>query len=158
MVRMCLNRLPVTIIGVALLLLPLVSQAKELPAFPGAEGYGANTPGGRGGKVILVTNRNDSGPGSLRAACETKGPRIVVFRIAGVIDLETPVEITEPYITIAAQTAPGDGICLRQRGIGIKTVLSDNALTAEPRFSRGNSRLVDAQGSRRRCLHSIAIA
>ncbi len=84
-----------------------------LPAFPGAEGFGALTPGGRGGRVLFVTNVKDAGPGSFREACLAKGPRIVVFRVGGLITLETPLRITEPYITIAGQTAPGDGICLR---------------------------------------------
>lgn len=88
-------------------------SARDLPAFPGAEGFGAMTPGGRGGKVLLVTNLNDAGPGSLRAACEASGPRIVVFRVAGMIDLAKAIVIAKPFITIAGQTAPGDGICLR---------------------------------------------
>lgn len=86
---------------------------RAVPAFPGAEGFGANARGGRGGKVLLVTNLNDSGPGSFREACQTKGPRIVVFRTGGTIDLKSALHVTEPYITIAGQTAPGDGICLR---------------------------------------------
>ena len=95
--------------------------AEGLPAFPGAEGFGAKTPGGRGGKVILVSNLNDSGPGSLRAACEAKGPRMVVFRVSGIIDLDQTIVIREPSITIAGQTAPGDGICLRRHGLDIRT-------------------------------------
>jgi hypothetical protein len=79
------------------------------PGFPGAEGFGAATPGGRGGWTIEVTNLNDSGPGSLREACAAKGPRIVVFRVSCVIDLQTPVRVTEPHLTIAGQTAPGEG-------------------------------------------------
>src|SRR5262245_36969468 len=80
-------------------------------AFPGAEGYGRFAVGGRGGSIIRVTNLNSSGPGSLREACETNGPRIVIFDVAGIIDVGTPITITDPYITIAGQTAPGDGIC-----------------------------------------------
>jgi pectate lyase len=98
------------------------SEAEEaIPAFPGAEGFGSKTPGGRGGKVVFVTNLSDSGPGSLRAACETAGPRTVVFRVGGLITLKTPLIISEPYLTIAAQTAPGDGVCLRSDNFRIVT-------------------------------------
>jgi pectate lyase len=87
--------------------------ALPIPAFPGAEGFGANSVGGRGGRVIEVTNLSDSGPGTLRAAIEAEGPRIVVFRVAGTIELKTSLEIIHPYITIAGQTAPGGGVTLK---------------------------------------------
>lgn len=83
----------------------------DIPAFPGAQGYGARTPGGRGGQVIAVTNLNAKGPGSLQAACDAKGPRIVVFKVAGTIDGD--VKIKNDFITIAGQTAPGDGITIK---------------------------------------------
>jgi hypothetical protein len=82
-------------------------------AFPGAEGYGAYAKGGRGGKILFVTNLNDSGPGSLREAIETKGPRTVIFRVGGLIETKGLV-VREPYLTIAGQTAPGDGICIKK--------------------------------------------
>jgi pectate lyase len=91
----------------------------SIPAFPGAEGYGAMTRGGRGGKVIMVTNLNDTGPGSLRDACETEGPRIVVFTVSGTITLESRLRISNPYITIAGQTAPGEGICIKKYPLSI---------------------------------------
>jgi pectate lyase len=89
------------------------AQARAVPAFPGAEGFGATTPGGRGGRVIFVTNLDDAGPGSFRAACEAEGPRIVIFRVSGLISLTQPIVIKNAFVTIAGQTAPGDGICLR---------------------------------------------
>ncbi len=88
-------------------------RASQIPAFPGAEGFGAKTGGGRRGRVIEVTNLDDSGPNSLRAAVEAEGPRIVVFRLAGTINLKSNLVITHPYITIAGQTAPGEGITVR---------------------------------------------
>ena len=69
---------------------------EPLPAFAGAEGFGANTAGGRGGRVVEVTNLNDQGPGSLRAAIEAEGPRIVVFRVGGTIEVNSPLAIAQP--------------------------------------------------------------
>ena len=101
--------------------LALPVRAADLPSFPGAEGFGATTPGGRGGKVLFVTNLEDSGPGSLRAACEADGPRIVIFRVAGTIALKRPITVTKPFLTVAGQSAPGDGVCLRDAPFGIAT-------------------------------------
>ncbi|BET67161.1 hypothetical protein ASA1KI_20790 [Opitutales bacterium ASA1] len=81
-------------------------------AFPGAEGMGRFAIGGRGGRVIAVTTLEDDGPGSLREAIEAEGPRTVVFRVGGAIRLKSRLVIRNPYITIAGQTAPGDGIAV----------------------------------------------
>jgi pectate lyase len=90
-----------------------IATAPSIPAFPEAEGFGAGSVGGRGGRVIQVTNLNDNGAGSLRTAVEAEGPRIVVFRVGGTIELQSPLNIRNPYITIVGQTAPGGGITLK---------------------------------------------
>jgi pectate lyase len=97
---------------------PAPAQTKQ-KAFPTAEGYGQYAQGGRGGKTLWVTNLNDAGPGSLREAVETPGPRTVTFRVGGIIELKSQLSITEPYLTIAGQTAPGDGVCLKGRRVHV---------------------------------------
>lgn len=110
-------------------------QAK-IPAFPGAEGGGAYSFGGRGGRVITVDNLNDSGPGSFRDACEQGGARIIVFNVAGIIKLKTPVIVRAPYITIAGQTAPGDGVCIAGESFEIDT---HDVVVRHMRFRRGET-------------------
>lgn len=106
----------------------------KIPAFPGAEGGGQYTFGGRGGKVITVTSLADRGPGTLREACETGGARIVVFNVAGIIRIETPIIVMAPYITIAGQTAPGDGICIAGESFWVNT---HDVVIRHVRFRRG---------------------
>lgn len=106
----------------------------DIPAFPGAEGGGAYTPGGRGGKVIVVTSLADEGPGTFREACETGGARIIVFNVSGVIRLSSPIHLRAPYVTIAGQTAPGDGVCLTGASFLIDT---HDVVIRHMRFRRG---------------------
>jgi len=110
-------------------------QAK-IPAFPGAEGGGMYSFGGRGGRVIEVTNLNDYGPGSFRDACEQGGARIVVFNVAGIIHLSKPISIRAPYITIEGQSAPGDGICIAGESVWVDT---HDVVVRFMRFRRGNT-------------------
>jgi hypothetical protein len=127
----------------------LGSSAYAIPAFPGAEGFGAITPGGRGGTVYVVTNLNNSGPGSFRAACEASGTRTVVFAISGKIQLLTELSVTNPYITIAGQTAPGDGVCISGETFSLDT---HDIIVRHLRFRRGTdvtTRSDDALGSDR---------
>ena len=106
-----------------------------VPAFPGAEGAGAATPGGRGGRVYVVNSPADSGPGTFREAVEAEGPRVVVFGVAGLITLEKPVEINQPFLTLAGQTAPGVGVCIRGESVHINT---HDVVVRYMRFRRGN--------------------
>lgn len=110
-----------------------LKQAK-IPAFPGAEGGGMYTQGGRGGKVLTVTNLNDDGPGSFRWACEQGGARIIVFNVSGIIWLKTPVILRAPYVTIAGQTAPGDGVCIAGQSFQVNT---HDVIVRHMRFRRG---------------------
>ena len=97
-------------------------DAETRPAFPGAQGWAAHTPGGRGGRIVRVTTLATEGPGSFLEAVSAKGPRIVVFEVGGVIDLGLKtVKIREPFLTIAGQTAPQPGITLIRGGIDIAT-------------------------------------
>lgn len=110
-----------------------LKQAK-IPAFPGAEGGGMYTAGGRGGKVLVVTNLNDDGPGSFRWACEQGGARIIVFNVSGIIWLKTPIILRAPYVTIAGQTAPGDGVCIAGQSFQVNT---HDVIVRHMRFRRG---------------------
>ena len=115
---------------------PVDLPQASIPAFPGAEGGGAYTAGGRGGKVYVVTSLADSGPGTLRDACEQGGARTIVFNIAGIIRLKTPLIIRAPYVTIAGQTAPGDGVCVAGESVWINT---HDVVIRYMRFRRGET-------------------
>ena len=110
------------------------THGPRVPAFPGAEGFGAYAFGGRGGALYRVTNLNDSGPGSLREAVEAEGPRTVIFDVSGTIELESRITIDNPYLTIAGQTAPGDGITVANRKFDVRTY---DVIIRHIRFRRG---------------------
>ncbi|HLO14114.1 MAG TPA: hypothetical protein VK206_04735, partial [Anaerolineales bacterium] len=126
---------------------PTASSPTSVVAFPGAEGFGAQSVGGRGGKVIEVTNLNDSGPGSLRACAAAQGPRICVFRTGGTITTQSEIVVTNPFLTIAGQTAPGGGITLRasQSYTGETLVISTHdVIIRYVRFRAGASALANS--------------
>jgi pectate lyase len=112
-----------------------------LPVFPGAEGFGTRTIAGRGGKVIEVTSLADDGAGTLRAAVNYPSARIIVFRVAGTIELKSELQINYPFVTIAGQTAPGGGICIKDAGISI---ITHDVLIQHIRVRPGNKGPVDA--------------
>ncbi|TWT97677.1 hypothetical protein Pla108_18290 [Botrimarina colliarenosi] len=106
----------------------------EIPAFPGAQGGGMYSFGGRGGKVFVVTTLADDGPGSFREALEAGGPRIVVFNVAGIIELKSRLIVRAPYLTINGATAPGDGVCIAGDTVELET---HDVVIRHLRFRRG---------------------
>src|SRR4051812_40601685 len=113
------------------------------PAPERAEGFGAETPGGRGGRRLAVTTLADAGAGSFRAAVETPGARTIEFRVAGLITLDSPLVIREPFVTIDGSTAPGNGVCIRGDEVTVRT---HDVIVRHMRFRPGDisKREVDA--------------
>ena len=144
-----LNTAARSLIGALALLDPVAAAA--LPAFPGAEGFGAGASGGRGGEVRFVTNLNDSGKGSLRACLSAKGPRTCIFRVGGTIMLDSPLTLASGDVTIAGQTAPGDGILLRageRMSPGALLRLNrDNVILRHVRLRRGAGSVDSAESN-----------
>ena len=124
--------------------MPYDLRQAKIPAFPGAEGGGMYTFGGRGGKVLTVTNLNDDGPGSFRWACEQGGARIIVFNVSGIIRLKSPIYVRAPYVTIAGQTAPGDGVIIAGESFQVDT---HDVIVRHMRFRRGETLVTNREDS-----------
>ncbi len=124
--------------------LPSDLPQAQIPAFPGAEGGGMFSFGGRGGRVLVVTSLEDDGPGTLREALETGGPRIIVFNVAGIIRLKSRILVRAPYVTLAGNTAPGDGVCVAGDTLELAT---HDVVIRHMRFRRGESWVGDRNDS-----------
>src|SRR4051812_16775444 len=118
-------------------------QAK-IPSFPGAQGGGMYSFGGRGGKVIVVTSLEDSGPGTFREACEAGGRRVIVFNVAGIIHLKDRIRVRAPYVTIVGAKAPGDGVCIAGNTVELET---HDVVLRQMRFRRGETNVGDRNDS-----------
>lgn len=126
--------------SVVVLALLAPASAAALPVFPGAQGFGTETVAGRGGAVIVVDSRAQQGPGTLAECVNTPGPRICVFAVSGTIDIGNQLTISEPFLTVAGQTAPSPGVTIR----GPVVVRTHDVLVQHVRFRVGDVSEVDA--------------
>lgn len=132
--------------------LALPPAASAVPAFPGAEGGGATSVGGRGGQVIEVSNLGDSGTGSLRACVMASGPRTCVFLVGGTIELASQMYITNPFLTVAGQTAPGGGILISGKNVtnGLIQIDANDVIW---RYTRIRVGFLNSTEHSRSCMH-----
>lgn len=137
--------LPVILIGLILLFLGLCGNSQAQPlAFPTAEGYGKTTTGGRGGKLYIVSNLNDAGSGSLREALQASGKRTVVFKVSGIIKLQSGINISNGDLSVWGQTAPGDGICIANYTVQLS---ASNIILRYLRFRPGSHQTTEYDAS-----------
>ncbi|OHE80803.1 MAG: hypothetical protein A2107_01370 [Verrucomicrobia bacterium GWF2_62_7] len=121
------------------------------PVFPGAEGFGTRTAAGHGGKVLFVTSLADSGPGTLREAVNQPFPRTILFRVGGTIELQRELQINQPFVTVAGQTATGDGILLKNAGL---TIMTHDVLVQYLRVRPGDRGRVNPENNDALCIQN----
>jgi len=147
------NLKKIFLIAVIMISCDSFAQSHKL-AFPTAEGFGRYATGGRGGEVYIVTNLNDDGEGSLRKGIVKRGPRIITFAVSGTIALESPLDINRGDLSIAGQTAPGEGITIKGYPVAVK---ADNVIIRYLRFRLGDENEVVDDALKGRGIEKVII-